>query len=122
MRETVVRYSEAFKRQIVGEIEAGRYKSFQEAREAYGVTGCGTVEGWIKRYGKTHLLCRIVRVEVPEERDQIKELKKRVKELEKALADTKVEEVLARAYFEILCEDCGVKDPEGFKKKHAIKP
>ena len=121
MEGTVIRYSESFKRQLVGEVEAGRFKSFQEAREAYGMTGCGTIERWVRKYGKARLLCRIVRVEVAEERDQVKELKKRVKELEKALADTKVDEVLARAYFEIVCEECGIKDPEGFKKKHDIR-
>jgi hypothetical protein len=37
--------------------------------------------------------------------------------LEKALADSKVREVLNQAYLEIVCEKFGITDVEGFKKK-----
>ena len=53
------------------------------------------------------------------ERDRVRQLKRRIRELEKALADTKVEPELDRAYFEVLCEDMGIEDVEGYKKKLA---
>jgi hypothetical protein len=55
------------------------------------------------------------------ERDRIKQLKRKIRELEKALADTKVEQVLDRAYFEVLCEEMGIEDTAAYKKKLAGK-
>ena len=52
-----------------------------------------------------------------QEKDRIKDLKRRNRELEKALADSKVREVLNQAYFEMVCEKFGITDLEGFKKK-----
>ena len=54
---------------------------------------------------------------MPQEKDQMKELKKRIRQLEKALAEATVDEVFARAQFEVACEELGVKDIEAFKKK-----
>jgi hypothetical protein len=41
--------------------------------------------------------------------------------LEKALADSKVQEVLHKAYLEIACEEFGGSDPDAFKKKLAAR-
>ena len=121
MLNPVVRYSEAFKLQVVAELESGVLDSVAAARERYDIRGGGTVEGWLKKYGRDHLRRRIVRVESPKDRDQIKALKKRIRELEKALADTQVKSVLSEAYYQIVCEEHGVEDPEAFKKKLAAK-
>jgi hypothetical protein len=56
-----------------------------------------------------------------EEKDQIKELKKRIKLLEKALVETKADQILAESYFEILCEQQGIQDIAGYKKKLDVK-
>lgn len=119
--KTQIRYSEAFKLQVIRELESGELGSQAEARRKYGITGRSTVHKWLRRYGKNHLLSKVVRVEKPEERDQIKVMKRRIRQLEKALADSKVQEVLHQAYFEIVCEQHGVKDIEGMKKKVAAK-
>ena len=42
-------------------------------------------------------------------------------QLESALADTKVKEVLNQAYFELICEEYGVEDTEKYKKKAEAK-
>ena len=117
MYRQVVRYSEAFKLQVVNELESGVIESAAAARERYGVGGGGTVESWLKKYGRDHLRSRIIRVETPQDGDQIKALKKRIHDLEKALADTQVKAVLSEAYYQIVCEEHGIKDPEAFKKK-----
>lgn len=119
--KTQIRYSEAFKLQVIRELESGELDNQQEARRKYGIRGGSTVHNWLRRYGKRHLLSKVVRVEKPEERDQMKVLEHRIKELEKALADSKVQEVLYKAYFEIVCEQHGVTDVEGFKKKVAAR-
>jgi len=104
MNQTYNRYSEAFKCHVVKEFERGKFKSMAEARQ---------------KYGKDLLLAKKVRIEMPKEQDQIKHLKARIKELEKALADTRVGEVINQAYFEIVCEEHGITDFEKYKKKLA---
>jgi transposase-like protein len=121
MGAEIIRYSEAFKRKVVEGLEKGELRNQAEAREVYGIRGGSTIHRWIRRYGKNHLLAKVVKVESMKERDRVKQLKRRIRELEKALSETKVEQVLDRAYFEILCEETGIEDPEGFKKKLAGK-
>jgi transposase-like protein len=115
----VVRYSEAFKQQVVEELEAGRFGSPYEASQAYGVDQ-GTVKRWVRQYGKAHLLRKVVRVAKPDEPGEIKRLKDRVRRLEAALADSHMDQALDESFFEILCEQTGV-DPKAFKKKHGGK-
>lgn len=121
MKRTVIRYSEAFKLQVVEEVEKGRFRSLQEAHQRYGIGGHTTVREWVRKYGKQQLLPRVVRVESMKERDRIKELERRNRQLEKALADSRVEQVVSETYVEILCEKFGITDVEGFKKKAAMK-
>ena len=117
MAGVTFRYSEAFKRKVVDELESGKLRNLLEAREVYGIGGSRTVSRWVKKYGKNHLLGKVVKVETRGEREQLQVLKQRIRELEKALSDVTVREVLSRAYFEVLCEEMGVTDIEGFKKK-----
>jgi transposase-like protein len=117
MGKKVVRYSEAFKMKVISELESGELSSMAEARRTYDIGGGSTVANWLKKYGKNHLLGKVVKVETTDERDEKKRLKQRIEQLEKALADAKVKEVMSRAYFEVLCEDMGIEDVEGFKKK-----
>jgi transposase-like protein len=121
MRRQVVRYSEAFKMQVVNELETGQLSTVAEARRHYGIRGGSTVQYWLKRYGKNHLRSKVVTVQTPKDRDQFKALKKRIKELEKALASTQVDAVLNDAYYQIVCERHGIADPEEFKKKLDVK-
>lgn len=113
----VIRYSEAFKQQVVEEIEGGRFSSPYEAAKAYGITGKGTIERWLKKAGRQRHLKKVVRVEKPDEPGEIRRLKDRVRRLEEALADAHMDKALDQSFFEILCEQTGV-DSETFKKKH----
>ena len=56
-------------------------------------------------------------METPEERDELKDLKERVKRLESALADANIDLALERAYTRMACERAGIKDVDEFKKK-----
>ena len=113
----MVKYSEAFKQQVIEEIERGRFSSAYEAAEAYGVRGKGTIERWLRASGRGGLLRKVVRVEKPGEPGEIKRLKERVRRLEGALADAHMDRALDQSFFEILCEQQGI-DAEEFKKKH----
>ena len=121
MERDAVRYSEAFKLQVVAELGAGRLRSHEEARRRYGIGGSSTVGKWVRRYGPAHLQRRVIRVETTNERDQVAALKARIAELERAVVDSKVEEALHKAYFDIVCRQCGVADPAALKKSIAEK-
>jgi transposase-like protein len=120
--QSVVRYSEAFKLQVLRQIEEGKYTTASEAARVYGIGGKGNIIGyWARKYGKTHLLGKVVRVETAEEVDEGQELRKRVRELEKALADAHLKQRFDEAYLRIACRVAGIADVEEFKKKHAGK-
>ncbi len=118
-RKAEIRYSEAFKLQVVRELEQGRFGSVGAAGRAYGVKGAETVANWVRRYGKDHLLRKVVRVVKADEQAEVKALRKRVRELERALADAHLDLKLEAAYVKLACEAAGVKDVVEFKKKHA---
>lgn len=115
----VTRYSVSFKHQVVSDLESGRFVSIKEAQQHYGITGHHTVQSWLRKYGKNHLVPKVVRVQKPDEKDQIRELKKQVAELQRALGQTQAESVINRAFFELACEEFG-QDAETFKKKADI--
>ena len=80
-----VRYSEAFKRQVVGDLERGKHSSIEGARRAYGIRGSTTVSLWVRKYGREDLLPKKVRIETLKERDELAEARKRIRELEAAV-------------------------------------
>jgi len=114
---SIVRYSAAFKQRVVSELESGKFLNPSEAMEYYGIGGNSTIQYWLKQFGRNDLLPKTVRVETLGEKDKIKELKKKVRLLEKTLASSRVDQVMAEAYFEVLCEEFGVDDIETLKKK-----
>lgn len=116
---TAIRYSEAFKRQVVDEIACGKFSSAYKAQQAYGIRGNTTITKWIRKYGREDLLPKRVRIETMDEIDQLKEARKRIRELEAALADAHIDHCLEHAFLEIACErmETGVDD---FKKKNAL--
>ncbi len=113
----VKRYSESFKLQVVEAIEAGKFQSLSEAKTYYGITGGETLTKWLKKYGKNHLLPKMVRIETVDDQNQIEHLKKRIKLLEKALTETRLDQILAESYFEVVCEEFGITDFDAMKKK-----
>lgn len=118
-KRRIIRYSEAFKHQVVREIESGD-RTIQEAKKAYGIEGGQTIQHWMRRMGRFGSLPRIVRVEKPNEKDRIKELERQIKTLKEALADTQVERIIAESRFEVVCEQQGW-DVEEVKKKLQAK-
>ena len=115
-RSTQIRYSVAFKRQVISELESGRFGSIHEAQEHYGIKGASTIRKWMARMGRNDLMPKMVRVEKPGEASQVVELKKRIRQLEEALGQTQLKNVLGEKLLEIACERLGV-DVETFKKK-----
>ena len=111
-----IRYSEAFKMALVRELEQEDLP-FEHVRRKYGIKGAWTVQAWVRKYGNGSR-GKIIRVQKPEEINELKRLRERVRRLESALADANIDIALERAFTELACERAGV-DPEEFKKKAA---
>jgi transposase-like protein len=115
VRKPGIRYSEAFKMAVVAELEAGEMP-FDSIRRKYGIKGASTVQKWTRKYGNGEL-GKIIRVEKPNEVSERDEMKRRIKALEKALADAHIDLAIERACTRAACQRAGIKDIVEFKKK-----
>ncbi len=119
-QRTVLRYSVCFKQQVVAELESGRFDSIGQASEHYGITGSMTVRKWLGKFGRNHLCPKVIRVEKPDEQNQVRQLKKQIRQLKEALGQTQAEKIIGEEFLKIACEEMG-QDVEAFKKKVDIK-
>ena len=117
---TVIRYSMSFKQQVIRELEAERFQNVSQAREHYGINGAGTISRsvgmpklnllrllpsapkWLARYGRNHLCSKVVRIEMANERDQVVELKKQIRQLKEAMVSD-ITYIRTREGFVYLC-------------------
>ena len=116
--KTAKRYSTAFRRQVLDEIARGQYGSIHQASQAYGL-GTPTVYRWIRAQGRAELLPQRNRNETMEEPRELQESRKRIRELEAALADALMDRYLGEAFLEIACEKLQTT-PEELKKKSGL--
>ena len=116
MKKRIIRYSEAFKLEVVSSIDSGEVEGIPQAMKRFGITGSTTVKNWLTKYGENPIP-KVVRVEKPNEKRRIEEFRKENERLKKALADSHMDAVLYRSWFEVACEEFGVEDIESFKKK-----
>lgn len=103
--------------EVVRELES-EGKAFEELRRKYGIGGNDTVQKWVRRYGNG-TRGKIIRVEKPEEINELKQLRERTRRLEKALADANLDLALERQYTRLACQRAGIEDVQEFKKKAA---
>ena len=115
-----IRYSEAFKMEVVRELEAGGL-AFDDLAMKYGIKGKTTVSRWVRQYGNG-TRGKVLRVERPGEINELKRLKARVRLLEASLADANIEAALERAYTRLACQRAGITDVREFKKKAGGQP
>ena len=93
------RYSLVFKQKVVAEIERGELK-IGDAQRIYDIRGNDTIQSWIRKLGKNHLLNKVVRIEMKDEKERIKALEKQVKGLESALAQSHVKNIALESLIE----------------------
>ena len=105
MSKVLRRYSEAFKRCVVAEVESGQYTAVQAA--AAHEVNFTSVYKWLKDFGRADSQTRIMRIEMPEERNRIKELEKEKHALESALAQAHMKILLLESTVELLEERVG---------------
>lgn len=93
-----IRYSISFKQQVVREMEEG--SSIIELRRRYNIKGGETIQKWIRKFGREHLLNKVIRIETMEDKDRLKQLEQENKKLKMALADA----YMAKDCLEVLIE------------------
>ena len=86
------RYSLAFKRALVKEYEQGA--SIAELKAKYGINGGSTIQGWVKKYGRDGLRHKLVVIQQPEEQNRVRELEKKINQLEKVVGQLTVEKLV----------------------------
>ena len=111
-----IRYSLAFKQKVVSEIESGKL-GINQAKRIYDIKGEGTVQIWLKKLGKTHLLNKVIHIEMKDEVNKIKELEKEKRALESALAQAQLKIITLESTVKVLEEKAGEK----LKKKTDTK-
>jgi transposase-like protein len=102
-QKTTIRYSISFKQKVVKEIEEEGL-GFGAAARRYGIKGGSTIQKWIKKFGKNHLLNKIVRIEMKGEKDLLKEQEAEIKKLKIALADATLKKDALETLIEIVNE------------------
>jgi len=111
----VIRYSQAFKMQVVREVESGE-SCVHRVGLKYGITGDGTVMRWVRQFGSGRY-GKVIRVERADEKQELTRLRQQLRQAKEALADAHMELALERAYLGEACEQMSQR-VEDFKKKH----
>lgn len=115
----VIRYSRAFKAQVVREVESGELCA-QQVRHKYGVRGSGTVLRWVRQFGNGKH-GKILRVERANEQSENERLRRQLRQAKEALADAHMELALEKAFLAEACDQLD-QSVEGFKKKRGGEP
>jgi transposase len=106
----VIRYGISFKQEVVREYENG--SSICELNRKYGIGGSQTIEKWIKKFGKTHLLTKIIRIETMDERNRLKQMEEELKAVKVALAES----LMKNRCLEILIDEANKEYDTDLKK------
>jgi transposase-like protein len=111
-----IRYSISFKQKVVNEIEREGL-SISEVSLRYNIKGAETVKNWLRSLGKSHLVNKVIRVEMMGEADRLREMEKEILKLKAALGD---------AYMQRDCAEEVVKQAskivgEDLKKKFGVQ-
>lgn len=91
MTTKIKRYSEGFKRQIVGEYEGGL--SIVTLQKKYGISGNTTIQRWISQHGREGLRHELLHIQTAAEVERVKGLEQQVEELQQALGQVSLEKL-----------------------------
>jgi len=105
------RYSISFKKHIIRELEQTG-TTMDLIRKKYDIRGSETIQRWVRKFGKNHLLNQVIRIETMEEKDRIKELESEIKKLKLALADS----LLAQRSLEVVIDEASKEYKTDLKK------
>lgn len=99
------RYSEAFKRQVVAEYEAGA--SANSLSKTYGIGRVDTITRWVKQYGSAGLRHQVMHIQTPEEANRVQQLEQRCAMLERVIAELTVRTLVLEGQLQVYQETYG---------------
>lgn len=106
MTKTIIKkYSTAFKKQVVWEYENGA--TLYELDKKYGITGRTTIKKWVQKYSRKGVRHKLMVIQTPEEQNENKELKKKIAQLEKAVAQLTLDKLMLESTLEVVEEELG---------------
>jgi transposase-like protein len=114
-KEPVKRYSQAFKQQVIREYEAGG--SITSLRQKYGIGSHRTVERWVKKYSRSGYRSEKVVIQTVEDQMEVKAMKARIAELERALADAVIDNRMLTTTLEVASERLEMDLKKNFGRK-----
>ncbi|MEZ4769406.1 MAG: transposase [Caldilineales bacterium] len=114
-KEPIKRYSQAFRQQVVREYEAGA--SVHSLLQKYGIGGHGTVKRWIERYGRAGYRAELVVIQTVDDQMEVKAMRDRISELEKALAESVLENRMLKSTLEVASQEFGVDLKKNFGQR-----
>ena len=104
-RETIKRYSIAFKKHVVSEYESG--DTLYELKKRYGITGATTINKWVERYGREGLRHKLMVIQQPEEQNRVRELEEKIKHLESVVAQLSIDKFITECALTVAEEKLG---------------
>ena len=115
VEKVIKRYSIAFKKQVVQEYEQGA--EIAALQRKYGIAVGPSIKGWIKRYSREGVRHKVMYIQRPEEREQVKEQQQRITELEKLVAQLSLDKFMLESSLAVAEEELGYE----VKKKPVSK-
>ena len=119
-KEIVKRYGQAFKLQVVREYEGGT--SIYQLVQKYGIGSHLTVKRWIDRYSRAGYRSELVVIQTVDDQLEVKAMKQRSAEFEKALAESVLENQMLKATVEVASQSLGIDLKKNFGKPSSNKP
>lgn len=116
---TSVRYSESFKLAVIRDIEEN-HLTIHSALKKYDIRGSLTINKWMRKYGKAHLLPKKIIVMEIRERDELSLLKERLAEVERLALSQQLELQRMGIYYAEALRQVGVE--RGAFEKKTVMP
>jgi transposase-like protein len=101
-KEPVKRYSQAFKQQVIREYEDKT--SIYNLLQKYNIGSHRTVERWVKKYSRSGYRSEKVVIQTVADQLEVKAMKARIAELERALADAVIDNRMLTTTLEVASE------------------
>ena len=118
-RQTIKRFSESVKLEVLSELSEGKYTKRELSRK-YNV-GPSTITDWIHKYKRKDLLNQRVNIESMDELSRIHALQKENAQLKELLIKKDLDQLVLDSYLEVAAKQLGLKNSDELKKKFDIK-
>ena len=101
------RYSDAFKRKVVSDIQNGLY-SANQALAIYKIGGTMTVYNWLDRYDPGNVFAHRGDRMKNTKKDTVVDMKSRIRYLEQIVSDLNIEKKILETTIDIVSEEYGI--------------